>query len=225
MRQDRCTREIALNQLSDIHPDICRAQQHRALAGGSRLDRAPYALHDIFGQARLQSQVRPLLSVDDRVADALFDIRTDCEDNQIVLFTLILLADRAPQGLAAVLRQDIDVLGHRGIVGQRLENAHGITHRNALLEQVLHYFLDLADRKHFGHKLFDNLRMSLGDRIEESLGLLAAQELMGMRLDNFGKMGGQDGGRVDNRVAGKLRSFALRRFDPARLEVQMQVRV
>src|SRR5882724_11004656 len=65
--------------------------------------------------------------------------------------------------------------------------------------------------------------MRLGERVEQALHLLAAEELVGMAADDLREMGDDDRRRIDDRVAGELRLLAISRRDPQRVESERRL--
>src|SRR5258706_12864639 len=90
------------------------------------------------------------------------------------------------------------------MVRQRFDDGEKIADPDVLSQEVLQDLLHGAEREVLWNQLLDHLRMRLGERVEQALHLLAAEELVGMAADDLREMGDDNRRRVDDRVAGEL---------------------
>ncbi len=73
---------------------------------------------------------------------------------------------------------------------RRLKDRHGIADCHTLAQQVLQP-LHCHKRQQFGYEVFDDAGLFVGDPVQYALGVLTAEELMGVTPDQFGQVGGQ----------------------------------
>ncbi len=92
------------------------------------------------------------------LADQIFQCRIERDAVQGVRFINVLLADCAGQCIAAVLRENIDILRARCIVAKRFENGFQIADRHPLAQEALQHLLQLTRLDHRGHDLIDQRR-------------------------------------------------------------------
>ena len=80
-----------------------------------------------------------------------------------------------------------------------------------------------AKRQRLEHLACDRLLEVPSQDVEQLLGLLAAWQLMGVRLDHVTEIRRHHGARIDHRVAHRLRLTSLFRIDPDRSYAECRV--
>ncbi len=68
----------------------------------------------------------------------------------------------------------------------------------------------VGERQHARHQILDQLRRGLAEAVEQLLHFLVAEDLVGVRLDDEGEMGGDHRARIDHGVAERLGMIAAR---------------
>ena len=82
--------------------------------------------------------------------------------------------------------QDVGFTVFRAKIRQSFNNCKQIANRNPLAQQVLQDLLDSAQLQDGGNQLFDDLGMGFGQIVEEPLGVLSAQQFIGVAVENLG---------------------------------------
>ena len=109
------------------------------------------------------------------------------------------------------------------MVGEGLDDRQKVADADVLAQQVLQHLLHLPERQLLRHQLLDDLRMALGERLEQPLHLLASEQLVGVAADQLGQVRDHHRRRVDDRVAGELRLLAVARRHPERVEPESRL--
>ncbi len=122
--------------------------------------------------------------------------------------------DLARERLAAVLAEQRGILREARAIAERLDDRHEVADRDALGEQRAQHAMHLADREQVGHELLDRHGVALLEPVEQQLGVLAREQLVGVLPDGLGQVRDDHRGGVDDRVARGLGSLARGGGDP-----------
>ncbi len=93
-------------------------------------------------------------------------------------------------------------------VGEVFEDQQQVANRNAFAQQILQHALHFADGEQTRHEFVDDDRVVLLDVVEQRGGLLTAEQIRRVRLDQLGEMRRDDAGRIDDGIARQLRVAA-----------------
>ena len=173
------------------------------------------------GETRLER--RAAVAALEAVAQQLLERRIERDHGQLVAQAVDALHDRAAERLAHVAEQHERILRARRVLGERLGDRADVAHRHAIDEQLLHHLDDDAERQRARREVLDELRRALREPIEQVLHLLVTEQLVRVALQELAQVRRDDGARVDDREAERLRVLLRGRLDPVRVEAERRV--
>ena len=130
---------------------------------------------------------------------------------------------RPSQRLPGRFHQRHRILADGGGVQQALQDGGQVANRHLLAQKLLQHLLHLAQAQQLGHQLFAQLGMALAQPVQQALGLLPAQQLVGMLLDDLRQMGRHHRGLVHHSVARGQRLLAQAGNNPARRDPECRL--
>ncbi len=119
------------------------------------------------------------------------------------------IGDLAGEAGAHMLGDRRGVLGEAASLRHAFEDGRQVADRDALGQQVLEHALKAAHRDVRGHQIRHQLLVLLAEIVEQLLRLGVGQKVRHVVLDDLGQVGGDDGGRVDHRVAAETGLLAV----------------
>src|SRR5579875_577068 len=131
--------------------------------------------------------------------------------------------DRGPEREARRLEQAVGVSRARGLVGDRLEDAHEVPHRHALVEQPAQDALDRAEGEAGRGELLEDRGVVRLHGVEEHPHVLARHQAPGVAAHDLGEVGRDDRRALDDRRPRGEGAVAHLRADPLRRAAEGRV--
>ena len=147
-----------------------------------------------------------------RLAEQAFEARVERDDGQRHAHRHQRLDDQRADPLAHRL-DELDRIGRRSRAASAIASA---MRRKSLsgtpsASKARHEAASAGSGSGCGREAGDELRRALLERVEQLLHFVHAEQVGGGGLDDLVEMGGDDGGRIDDGIAGDHRVGALRR--------------
>ena len=128
--------------------------------------------------------------------------------------------DVTRKALAHIFGQQIGILDPAAVVAQGFHDGEHVADADVFAHQILENLLDDTEGHHAGHQVFHSLGSRAGQGIQQALHGLPVEELGQMALEDFGQVGGDDRGRIDDGIPGHHGLFALIVGNPERRQVE-----
>ena len=106
------------------------------------------------------------------------------------------------------------------MISHTFEDAHQISDRDHLGQQVLQDALNLPDVQKVRHEFVDQCRVIVLQGVDQHLHILTSQNLIGVTSNRFTQVRDHHGGCIHNRVAGHLSVSPLYFIHPGRRQLE-----
>ena len=143
-----------------------------------------------------------------------FDGGIEGENFEFAIFAEKRGHERAAHGLAAGFDEGDGALVDGGGFEQGFKNGGEIADGNLFAEELLENALDFAEGEEARDEFIDEFGLRFRESIEKTLGFLTSEKLVRVLADDFGEMRGEDGGLVNDSVAGGEGLFLEAGNDP-----------
>ena len=203
-----------LQQAAQVGAHHGVGKQHGLGARQQGGDAVGNAGEQLLGAAGLQGQVAAAVRLLDTALQGLLQAGVQDQDAQVAGLREVGAGEHPAQGLAHVLGDEADVLGHGRRVGGGLQDPAQVPHGDPLPQEVVHHLLERGHRDHVGDEVVHQARGGLLQGVQQVLHLGATQQLRGVLLDQLGQVGGEDCGRFHHGVAQHLGPVPLGIRDP-----------